>query len=122
MNLLAVFVGGGLGSLARYGIAVFVAARWGNRFPWATLGANVLSCVVFGLAMAWLAARPQLPDAYRLLLLVGFCGGFSTFSTFSFETFDLFRSGYVLIGLANILVSVCLCVFILLLFAKRFSP
>lgn len=106
MNWLLVFLGGGFGSLCRYGIVVFFPANdlEQGHFPWATLTANILACLVLGGGMA-LAARNNMPKEYSLLLLTGFCGGFSTFSTFSAELLRLFEAGYYLIGAAYIGLS-----------------
>jgi len=119
MNLLAVFIGGGLGSLARYGVSLLVTNYFKSHLPWATLGANVFSCIIFGLVLAWYSGKPSFPEANRLFLLVGFCGGFSTFSTFSLETLTLFRNGQSLFAIGNVLLSVALCILILMLITKR---
>ncbi len=109
MPFLYVFIGGGLGSVARYSIA-----RWMSThefvFPWATLLANVLACIILGVLTAY-ASKYYLPDNYRLLFMVGFCGGFSTFSTFSSETFKLLSSGQTAYAFANISLSLLLCLF-----------
>ncbi len=107
MNYLAVFVGGGLGSICRYGIAKAVAP-WQSTFPYATLFANVLSCIVLGFFVAQ-ALKGNLSDSVKLLVMVGFCGGFSTFSTFSNETFQLLQSGNFGVAGLNILGNVALC-------------
>ena len=111
MSWLYVFLGGGLGSLARYGIG-----RWWppiellrGDFPWPTFWANVLACGVLGLGVA-LASREWLGRPLQLLLLTGFCGGFSTFSTFALELFGLGEEGHwpVLVSylLSSLLVGV----------------
>ena len=85
-----VFLGGGLGSICRYAMA-----QWFGRigeFPLGTFLANAVSCVVLG-ALVALASRQILAVEYRLLLITGFCGGFSTFSTFSNELVQLLRQG-----------------------------
>ena len=91
--------------MVRYGIA-----RWLTPmnlvFPYATLTANIVSCIVLGYLVA---IQKDLSDPLRLLLLVGFCGGFSTFSTFSNETFALFQEGNYTYAFINILVSVVVC-------------
>ncbi len=89
MSYLYVFLGGGLGSVCRYGIARWLPAA---DFPLATLLANMLSCLLLGILVA-LVSRATLSPPYRLLLITGYCGGFSTFSTFSYETLVLLRGG-----------------------------
>ncbi|MTB51596.1 fluoride efflux transporter CrcB [Lewinella sp. W8] len=97
MNWVLVFLGGGLGSLARYGLTfVFPAPVFRDGdFPWATLAANLLACIVLGAGMA-LAGREVLGKPAQLLLLTGFCGGFSTFSTFAGELLQLSQNGHAL--------------------------
>ncbi|MEM9887304.1 MAG: fluoride efflux transporter CrcB [Bacteroidota bacterium] len=107
MNFLFVFIGGGLGSLCRYGIASWMKS-YHFTFPYATLLANILSCIVLGYLVA-LSQKSALSSTYSLLFATGFCGGFSTFSTFSAETFSLLSSGSVFLGLANIGFSLLLC-------------
>lgn len=108
-NLLLIFVGGGLGSLARYGIGRALAA-WSLSMPYGTLAANVLACIVLGLFTGVVALRTSdvvLP--YRAFIAVGFCGGFSTFSTFSNETLSLLMNNRWGDAVLNIVLSVVLC-------------
>ena len=107
MNLLLVFIGGGLGSLVRYGISLTVS-RLEISFPLATLLSNVLACFIIG-ALTASATKGNLTDAQRLLFATGFCGGFSTFSTFSNETLQLAQNGQLFTALINILLSLTLC-------------
>lgn len=116
MNALAVFVGGGLGSLARYGIGL-VAGRWaGGPLPWGTVLANVLATALLVAATNWLAPQAaqlsRSQQAWLLLATTGFCGGFSTFSTFSLETLRLMEAGSMGWALANIAVSVGGCLLV----------
>ena len=114
MNFLLVFIGGGLGSICRYGISVLLKNQ-GYIFPMATFVANALSCIVLGALVGWTMKNGNTSDIQKYLLMTGFCGGFSTFSTFTNETFQLFQSGNVMYAFGNILLSlvVCLiCIFI----------
>lgn len=95
-----VFLGGGLGSLARFGIA-WALQHWRWHFPLATLLANIISCLLLGYLMG-LASRGQLSDPAKWLLMTGFCGGFSTFSTFSGESHALLQSGHYGLAVLNL--------------------
>ena len=107
MQYLLVFAGGGVGSLLRYGIARGMAG-YNFSFPYATLVANILSCIVLGFFVAW-SLKGGVSESMKLFFMVGLCGGFSTFSTFSNETFSLFETGNYAYAFANILGSVMVC-------------
>ncbi len=100
INLLWVFIGGGLGSIARY-LTGDVLKSYTQLFPWGTLLANALSCIILGYLVAYNLKSPLSPS-YRLLLMTGFCGGFSTFSTFSSETYLLLQDGKFSLALAYV--------------------
>lgn len=117
MEWLAVFVGGGTGSMLRFGISKWIGTTE-TGFPIATLAANILSCVVLGFAWIYFVKNTNFPPPYKSLILVGFCGGFSTFSTFSFETLKLFQAGEWLLGALYVLISVSSCLVILWLIGK----
>ncbi len=107
MNFLFIFLGGGLGSICRYGISSLLK-QYQLHFPIATLTANVISCIILGLLIG-LSLKDGLSDQQRLLWMTGFCGGFSTFSTFSAETFQLFEKGHFTTGLLYIGLSLIVC-------------
>jgi len=113
MSFLYVFVGGGIGSLLRYSVSLLLD-RYSLNFPIATLTANALACLVFGFVAGY-ALKEGMSDHYKLLLLTGVCGGFSTFSTFTNDTFKLFEDGQMLYVFGNILISVVVCLAFLLI-------
>lgn len=105
MNIIAVFIGGGVGSLLRYGISVGSKKMLDSDFPSGTLISNLLACAILALLVGVFADK--LTSTWmKLMLVTGFCGGFSTFSTFGLETFELFKGGHTGMAIANILVSV----------------
>ncbi|MEW6515539.1 MAG: fluoride efflux transporter CrcB [candidate division FCPU426 bacterium] len=108
MKFLHLLLGSAAGGLARYLLASSVYRVAGAGFPYGTLAVNLAGCFLLGL-LAGLAEDKLLlgPDA-RLLLMIGFCGAFTTFSTFIFETDNLLREGEWLAALLNVTVSVFL--------------
>lgn len=117
-TILAVFIGGGLGSLARFGIGRAIAFFTASSFPLGTLLANVLSCLVLATALGFFSEKIFSNPALRFFILTGFCGGFSTFSTFSHETLGLLRSGNFLFAILNIVVNITVCIGIIFFFTK----
>ena len=103
---LAVFLGGGAGSLLRYGLGLFLR-RGDGLFPWGTFAANVLGCFLIGLFYT-LSSRFSLTADVRLLLTTGLCGGFTTFSTFSYESLQIFQQGHYLLFFTYIVASLLL--------------
>lgn len=105
MRFLLVGIGGGAGSVLRYAIGLALA---GATFPYATLIVNVVGCFFIGLAMASAERTPLLAPDLRLLLVVGFLGGFTTFSAFGYESVALFKTNATLAALnvaANIFLG-----------------
>ncbi|MDQ3048481.1 MAG: fluoride efflux transporter CrcB [Bacteroidota bacterium] len=108
-NLLLIFLGGGLGSVVRYGISTVVRNNFKTAFPLATLCSNVLSCLILALAVVLLSGKLNVNPSLRFFLIIGFCGGFSTFSAFSYETIELMRSGNVTFAILNVFISIAVC-------------
>ena len=117
-NLSVVFIGGGIGSVLRFGISMLMYNYYRTVFPLATLLSNVFSCLVFGLAIYLLGEKLNTEMPLRLLIITGFCGGFSTFSAFSFETVELMKSGNITYAVLNVLVSVSACLGIIYLLTR----
>jgi CrcB protein len=108
VRYLLVALGGGVGSLARYVAGGTVMGRFGGRFPLGTLVVNVTGSFIIGLLMTLLTERFAPHPNWRLLLVVGFLGGYTTFSSFEWETYSTVREGGAWLGLVNVVGSVTL--------------
>ncbi|MEM7411473.1 MAG: fluoride efflux transporter CrcB [Myxococcota bacterium] len=106
MRWWLVFAGGGLGALARYALALWVEGKTGPGFPWGTFSVNVLGCFAIGVAATLADEHAWLSPSARLLLVTGILGGFTTFSTFGYETWQLASEGAAAAALGNVLASV----------------
>jgi CrcB protein len=115
-NYLWVFLGGGLGSICRYAMGRWISNP-SQQFPWATLVINVLSGLIIGV-LAGLTLKGSLRPNYQLLLMTGFCGGLSTFSTFSYETLKLLQGPHPILALVYIGASVIFCLIMVYLGMK----
>jgi CrcB protein len=113
---LSVFVGGGIGAALRYWVSGVVPRHLGSAFPYGILIVNVLGCLLIGLFMTWFEDRFLVSPTLRVFIVIGILGGFTTFSTFSYETIALVRdteyllaalyvSGSVVLGLAATVIG-----------------
>lgn len=115
----AIFLGGGLGSISRFGISKLLTSNFQSINPIATLVANVAATVVLGIAIYIMQQKVEITSTMRAMIITGFCGGFSTFSTFSYETYELLRSQNYFFAVANLFISILLCLFALFLLARN---
>lgn len=106
MRYLLIAGFGGIGSLARYLIGTAIAERTASRFPWGTMVINVSGSFLIGLIMVTLATRATANPNWRAALVVGFLGGYTTFSSFEWETFSAIRSDGIWMGALNVIGSV----------------
>lgn len=106
MKYLLILAGGGAGSLLRYVAGSAIMARYGSRFPWGTLAINITGSFLIGVLMTLFTERYQPHSNLRLLLVVGFLGGYTTFSSFEWETYAAVREGGFWMGLTNVVGSV----------------
>ena len=108
-KFIMVFIGGGLGAFARYVVAGWVQESSGNSFPWGTMTVNVIGSLLIGLAMSISSRTFWITPQVRLVLATGFLGGFTTFSTFSYETLSLIQDGEMAFASFNIVCTVTAC-------------
>lgn len=113
-KFLIVFLGGGIGSVLRYAISLFVG-NFSLKLPIATLTANVLSCGILALIIYFFTHKSLVLEVYKLFVLIGLCGGLSTFSTFSYETYELIMKNEWIWALINVILNtvMCICIFII---------
>lgn len=103
--VILIGIGGFIGTVCRYVFVHFVQSKALSTFPFGTMGVNLIGCFVIGLVFA-LSERTNMNAEWRLFLATGFCGGFTTFSAFSAETFGLLRDGQLWYASAYVLASV----------------
>ncbi len=106
---LALALGGALGAIARYWLSSGLNQSGQMAFPLGTLSVNVLGSFFIGGLYIYLSGRPELSEAYRHLLITGFLGALTTFSTFSLETLLLIEQGHYNTALFNVLSNVVFC-------------
>jgi CrcB protein len=107
-NFLLIGFGGGAGSIARYLCQKWFNETYPHPFPWGTFTVNLIGCFLIGIIYAASEKTSFLSPQIRLLLITGFCGGYTTFSTFAFENMSLLRSGDNLYFIIYVMASVVL--------------
>jgi fluoride exporter len=108
-DFLIISLGAIVGANARYLISRFAAKELGAIFPYGTLFINIAGSIVVGFFMIWATERAFVDPRWRLLIVVGFCGAFTTFSSYAFESMDYFQQGQWLLMWTNILTNNVLC-------------
>jgi len=108
MNYLLVFVGGGLGATLRHSINVFCARVFGTAFPYHTFIINITGSIVMGLIAGYLAFKGEASQPWRLFVMTGVLGGYTTFSAFSLDTALLYERGEMGLALFYVVGSVVL--------------
>ena len=111
MTYLWIGVGSALGGMFRHFVASVVGLKWGDQFPFGTLVVNVAGSFAIGVLAGWIAStnKPELWIVHQPLWMIGFLGGFTTFSSFSLQTVNLLMEGRLGAGLAYIAASVVTC-------------
>lgn len=105
LKIVLIAVGGAAGALLRYGVAGLTQRVSGSTFPYGTLAVNAIGCLAIGLLAGFFAGPHLVREEYRVAILVGVLGAFTTFSTFGLETLELARDGQFAPAAANILLS-----------------
>lgn len=105
-EILLVGLGGGVGSIFRYLTSVLVTKHFPSPFPWGTLVVNVVGCLLIGLLLGMIEKNQLLSPGLRLLLVTGFCGGYTTFSAFALENVNLFSNQHALTAILYIAASI----------------
>jgi CrcB protein len=109
----AILLGGALGSAARFAMALWIDERYVSNFPWGTFAVNILGSFIIGVAAGLSGPNSPLtvpfPEVARVFIMVGICGGFTTFSSFSLQTIHLMETGQWLLAGSYVMFSVLLC-------------
>jgi len=117
-SLVLIFLGGGLGSISRFGIGKLSLNFYDGKFPLGTLITNTLACTILGITLFILKDKLTGIEWIKYFVVIGFCGGFSTFSAFGLETVKLIQDGLLAYAIANILVSLTVGIGILFILVK----
>ena len=109
MYSLAVAIGGAFGAVSRYWLITLVSNLSAHRFPWGTFVVNVLGSFLIGVMYILISERMLLSENWRAIMIVGYLGAFTTFSTFSLDALILMQEGFIVQAFSYILASVVLC-------------
>lgn len=109
INYLLVSLGAAIGGALRYFLSNFAYKFFPETFPYGTLAVNVIGSFLLGIIIFVPAEKELISPQLRLFLTVGLCGGFTTFSTFSLETFNLFRDSEIYLAFLNIFLNLFIC-------------
>jgi fluoride exporter len=108
LQFVYIGIGGFLGAGARYWLQVWCAERWGAGYPYGAMAVNAIGCFAIGFVLTWIGQRLSVPPELRLFVVVGFLGGFTTFSSFAYETYRLAEQGSFTLAFANLALNVVL--------------
>ena len=108
-DFLVISLGAIFGANARYFLSRYAAKIMGSTFPYGTLIINVIGSLIVGFFVVWTTERVLVNPRWRLLVVVGFCGAFTTFSSYAFETMSYFEQGQWVLMLTNFLSNNLLC-------------
>lgn len=108
-NILAVFIGGGIGSVLRYLTSIFCMRVLNTTLPMATFSVNILGSFIIGLTVSYFLHKTGLSQTYKLFITVGFCGGLSTFSTFSIEILIMLKQGNYFYSAIYTILTIIAC-------------
>ena len=120
MTAFWVFLGGGLGSVARFGIGKIIGTMNHTNFPLSTFISNILACIILVLVIYQIPFKSE-NQWLQPFLVAGFCGGFSTFSTFSYENFILISNGNWGMAVLNVLISLAVGIGVMFILFQKLS-
>jgi CrcB protein len=110
MSWLFIAIGSALGGISRHAVGLWVTQKWGGSFPWGTLTVNVVGSFAIGVLAAFVSVSQRAPaQVVREFAMIGFLGGFTTFSAFSLQTLQLLRDGKGAFALLNVGASLVTC-------------
>jgi CrcB protein len=115
MHWISVALGGAIGAVCRYWVSICLLPIASYKFPYATLSVNVVGSLLMGFLYVLIVEKGGLPDQARHILMVGFLGAFTTFSTFSLDAISLWQNGGQLMALIYVFTTVALCLLAIIL-------